>query len=564
MSDNMSVNMSKSLKVLWLEPDVQFNGKGIITIWREAMEKRGWDVTQDVSKIDECDIIFFGSDSQLNSELMDKKPSVCFFWGWMPKRLMQRYTNPEYEVDLQEKILLLRKATRVVVPSPGTREQLQILAGIDAEIFPVGTGTEWIDMLGLPKPVNDRKPQVMFCSRLVEHKNLDMLISAMAMIEGNPLKLVVSGPGDKEPYQQYADQLGVQIEFHEFTDYEKMMAMKESLLFVHPSEYEGWGLPPMEAIYNGCITLLLDTPHNRWVFKDGATYFYNAQDLAVNIVNILGNPGAFKEAFARTSVGREWFRIHGNLNVVCESLWAHFHQTIKQFLAQQLRKDPEKWAEIYDAEHRRNWAYAGETSPVHACGPARFDPTWSRHWRSKSMIDRLKKEDAKYIIDIGCGPVYPTIFAREGFEVIATDISVEALNQVVAIAEKWGVASHIKTVSCDAHELFDIFDSYELDWYCGPDKLCDAAVIGELLEHVPDPINILTEAIRCVKSDGLVIASTPIGRHHYDPMHMQIFDDESIEKLCNDVGHLIKSFDISKVAEDGCDPSCYLIVMKKK
>lgn len=563
MSDDMSTNMSKettdkkgtSLKVLWLEPEVQFNGKGIITIWREALEKQGWDVTQNVKEVDSCDVVFFGSDSQLRPSLIGNKPTICFFWGWPPKRFLDD-PDGKYAESIWEKVTLLRACTRVLVPSPNVLDQLRMIAGIDGVIFPVGIDTEWIDSLGLPKPVNERELQVMFCSRLVEHKNLDMLIEAMAILQDNPLRLVVCGPGDKRPYQEYAAKLGIKYDFFEPSDNQKMVMMKESLLFVHPSEYEGWGLPPMEAIYNGCITLLLDTPHNRWVFKEGAMYFYNAQDLAVNFAHILGHESSFKEAFARTCVGREWFRLHGNLTVVCESLWAHFHQTIKDFLAYQLRQDPAKWAEIYDAEHRRNWAYAGDTSPDHACGPARFDPTWSRHWRAKTVIGHLKDAGAKKIIDIGCGPVYPTIFAREGFEVNAIDISEEALDQVVEIARKWDVEDKIWMLACDAHELpYDDGDD---------NGRFDAAVIGELLEHVPDPINILSEAIRVVNPGGIIIASTPIGSHHYDPMHMQIFDDESIEKLCNDVGHLIKSFDISKVAEDGCDPSCYLVVMKKK
>lgn len=541
----------KSLKVLWLEPEVQFNGKGIITVWRESLEKRGWDVTRDVKEVDSCDLVFFGSDSQLRPSLIGKKPTICFFWGWPPKRFLDD-PDGKYAESIWEKVTLLRACTRILVPSPNVLDQLRMLAGIDEEILPVGIDTEWIDAVGLPKPVNQRKSRVMFCSRLVDHKNLDMLIQAMSMIENNPLRLVVCGPGDTEPYRKYADQLGVKIFFQEPGDSEKMRMMKESLIFVHPSEYEGWGLPPMEAIYNGCITLLLDTPHNRWVFKDGATYFYNAQDLAVNIANILGNEAAFKEAFARTAVGREWFRLHGNLNVVCESLWAHFHQTIKQFLAQQLHDDPTKWAEIYDAEHRRNWAYAGETSPKHACGPARFDPTWARHWRAQYFLAALKETQSQQIIDIGCGPVYPTIFAREGIEVYAIDISTEAIEQVKAVAEKWGVDHLIHAEDANAHLL-----PYQ-------DSCFDAAVIGELLEHVPDPENILAEAIRVVKPGGIIIASTPIGRHHYDPMHMQIFDDESMQELCSQVSHIADLMEISKVAEDGCDPSCYLIVLKKK
>ena len=77
-------------------------------------------------------------------------------------------------------------------------------------------------------------------------------------------------------------------------------------------------------------------------------------------------------------------------------------------------------AEIYDQEHRRNWTYSVD----------RFDPTWARHWRAQAFIQALKECGAQSILDIGCGAVYPTIFAREGFNVTAFDISPEALRQV--------------------------------------------------------------------------------------------------------------------------------------
>jgi 2-polyprenyl-3-methyl-5-hydroxy-6-metoxy-1,4-benzoquinol methylase len=156
--------------------------------------------------------------------------------------------------------------------------------------------------------------------------------------------------------------------------------------------------------------------------------------------------------------------------------------------------------------------------------------------------------------------VYPTIFAREGYQVTAIDIAPEAIRQVNEIAKYWGVEDDITGLVWDAHRLADddLLSEQTLD------RDFDAAILGEILEHVPDPEKIISQALKVVKVGGLVIASTPIGVNHNDPMHFQHWDDESINRLLLPFSNRAELLEKAAIAEDGCNPSCYLIVLKKK
>jgi ubiquinone/menaquinone biosynthesis C-methylase UbiE len=94
----------------------------------------------------------------------------------------------------------------------------------------------------------------------------------------------------------------------------------------------------------------------------------------------------------------------------------------------------------------------------------------------------------------------------------------------------------------------------------------DAVVLGEILEHVDDPEVVLAEAYRVVKVGGIVIASTPIGSHHWDPLHIASEEGgwsvESITKLVSpyDGKDLVTK---GTIAEEGTEKSCFLFTVTR-
>jgi glycosyltransferase involved in cell wall biosynthesis len=76
------------------------------------------------------------------------------------------------------------------------------------------------------------------------------------------------------------------------SDEEVVMLFRNARAFVFPSLYEGFGIPPLEAMVNGCRVLASDIPPVREVCGDAATYFdpNDAESLASLLKAELAQP----------------------------------------------------------------------------------------------------------------------------------------------------------------------------------------------------------------------------------------------------------------------------------
>ena len=69
------------------------------------------------------------------------------------------------------------------------------------------------------------------------------------------------------------------------------------------------------------------------------------------------------------------------------------------------------------------------------------------------------------------------------------------------------------------------------------DSSYDVAIMGELLEHVPEPLTAVKEAYRLLKPDGILIATVPfMFPIHPDPFDYGRYTDMFWKKLAKDVG----------------------------
>jgi glycosyltransferase involved in cell wall biosynthesis len=131
-------------------------------------------------------------------------------------------------------------------------------------------------------------PLVLFVGSVFNRRRLPQLIAAFALATADRPKarLVIVGSNRTWPLQDLesiAAEHGVRerVEVRSYVgDAELAILYSQASIFAFLSEYEGFGLTPLEALAAGVPVLVLDTPVAREVYGPAATYVPRAADEA--------------------------------------------------------------------------------------------------------------------------------------------------------------------------------------------------------------------------------------------------------------------------------------------
>lgn len=151
---------------------------------------------------------------------------------------------------------------------------------------------------------------ILFIGNIKKHKGLDVLMKAFdrALKNGFAYKLVIVG--DYENFKSAdASMIGRIEEQNEHVVFTGKISNEQlyntishATLLVQPSVYEGFGLPPLEALYLGCNVLISDIPVFREIYEKLPVTFFelnNVDDLSEKIVrnvqNNVSNPHIKKD-----------------------------------------------------------------------------------------------------------------------------------------------------------------------------------------------------------------------------------------------------------------------------
>jgi len=138
-------------------------------------------------------------------------------------------------------------------------------------------------------------PYLLFVGNRKKHKNLSLLVEAFAIIKDKiPHYLVIAGSKEKErdEVDMLVKNLNIQervVQFIKPSDEIIISLYKFADLFVFPSLFEGFGLPPLEAVSLGCPVILSDIPILREIFGEAGFYFnpYSEEALAEAILKVI-------------------------------------------------------------------------------------------------------------------------------------------------------------------------------------------------------------------------------------------------------------------------------------
>ncbi|MEW5923017.1 MAG: glycosyltransferase family 1 protein [Candidatus Zixiibacteriota bacterium] len=136
---------------------------------------------------------------------------------------------------------------------------------------------------------------ILSVASLEPRKNFAGLIQAFSMLKERDIKLVIAGSSSHifakhEPGKILIDKQ--RVEFVGYVDDNRLVELyREARLFVYPSLYEGFGLPPLEAMACGCPCAVSDAGSLPEVCGEAALYFnpHDPADIAAKIEMILSD-----------------------------------------------------------------------------------------------------------------------------------------------------------------------------------------------------------------------------------------------------------------------------------
>ena len=119
----------------------------------------------------------------------------------------------------------------------------------------------------------DKKKILLFIGNIKKHKGLSILLEAFSLArqEGLDYRLVIAGSREnfRSREADFSAANGDSVEFTGFLSDDKLAELlRETSLLVQPSLYEGFCLPPLEALISGTPVLISDIPAHREIYSE--------------------------------------------------------------------------------------------------------------------------------------------------------------------------------------------------------------------------------------------------------------------------------------------------------
>lgn len=210
---------------------------------------------------------------------------------------------------------LIRKVRAIITVSQFSKERIVQLSSIEAERIQVisngvdrrfqpkdrKTVKEAITHLGLTEPY------ILFVGSLEPRKNLKMLLDTWQLGNFDGATLAVAGTTGRifQKFQTDAIPKGVRL-LGRVEDDLLPILYSGAAGFVYGSIYEGFGLPPLEALACGCPVAVSDIPPHREVCGQTALYFnpFDRQDLLSKLEDLLRLDSARRASLANQGFER--------------------------------------------------------------------------------------------------------------------------------------------------------------------------------------------------------------------------------------------------------------------
>ena len=165
---------------------------------------------------------------------------------------------------------------------------------------------------------------LLYLGTLEPRKNITLIIEALYQLKLTPLfsyQLIIAGKkgwGYSKIFRLIKKlRLGKKVTFTDYvSDAEKKYLYKHADLFIYPSLYEGFGIPPLEAMAYGCPVITSNTSSLPEVVSDAGLMInpYNVKALVSAIKKVLNNKKRKKEMIEKGFKQAKKFTSPNNLS----------------------------------------------------------------------------------------------------------------------------------------------------------------------------------------------------------------------------------------------------------
>ena len=250
------------------------------------------------ARLERCDVVHYPLTLRVPSVA---RPFVVTLHDLQHLDLPQLFSRAERSFRTVAWHRSIRAADRVIVISEFVRERAIAALGLDpARIRVVPLGLDHAQL----RPGGPREPFLFYPARRWPHKNHERLYEAFALIrrERPELRLVLTGGGD------FAD-APEEVEARGHVPWSEVVGLLQTAsALVFPSLYEGFGLPPLEAMACGCPVACSNAGALPEVV-DGAARLFDPRDpaaIAEAVLDVLRTPDQWVERGRERAAEYSW------------------------------------------------------------------------------------------------------------------------------------------------------------------------------------------------------------------------------------------------------------------
>ncbi|WP_117017282.1 glycosyltransferase family 4 protein [Aeribacillus pallidus] len=189
-------------------------------------------------------------------------------------------------------------APRIVTVSEFSRKELICYCKIRKnKIKVVSEGWQHIQRINADLDIFQKhnispKKYILAVSSLNPNKNFQGIVKAIESLGDIGTDIVIAGGTNPKIFSSFNDSSPNSVKYIGYVTDEELKALyEEAIGFIYPSLYEGFGLPPLEAMACGCPVIVSNVASLPEVCGDAALYVdpYNPEDIAEKMKLLLSD-----------------------------------------------------------------------------------------------------------------------------------------------------------------------------------------------------------------------------------------------------------------------------------